>query len=66
MIVRADGRVVKFDALIMALWGDREPARPQNVISVHLPRARHKIARFGVVIETVYGIGYKMGRRKLG
>ncbi|MEG2000823.1 MAG: response regulator transcription factor, partial [Evtepia sp.] len=51
------------DQLLDRVWGDVQ-ARESRTVDVHIRTLRQKLGTAGSLIETVRGIGYKIGSRK--
>jgi len=51
--------IARRDFLIEQVWGGRSEADRQT-IDVHICRLRRKIARLGLSIETVRGVGWRL------
>ncbi|MCM1156427.1 MAG: response regulator transcription factor [Roseburia sp.] len=65
-LARNDGRIVTFDMLCEALWGDN-PFGYENSLNAHVRRIREKIETDPsnpVSLITVKGLGYKLFTRK--
>ena len=65
-LARSEGRIVTFDALCEALWGDN-PFGYENSLNAHVRRVREKIETDPskpVSLITVKGLGYKLLVRK--
>lgn len=60
-LLRQHGRILPREALLAALWDEREKFISDNTLSVHVSRLRKKLGRFqdAAYIETVKGIGYR-------
>ena len=62
MCIRDRGRIVTFDALCEALWGEN-PFGYENSLNAHVRRVREKIEAdpsHPVSLITVKGLGYKL------
>lgn len=60
--VLADGRVHSTYAILDHLYADRPDDAPgSQVVSVSISKLRPVLARYGVAIETRYGVGYQIG-----
>lgn len=57
MLSRASGRVVKRDALTIAIQ-ERKPSPFDRSLDVHISHLRAKLGRAGAGIQTVRGVGY--------
>lgn len=65
-LARNEGRIVTFDALCEALWGDN-PFGYENSLNAHVRRVREKIEANPskpVSLITIKGLGYKLNARK--
>lgn len=49
-------------AIIAALWGNFERSNPESHMKVLAHNLRRKLTRFGIVIDCVHGVGYRMTR----
>lgn len=60
-LLRADGRVVRREALLAALWDDAEFV-DDNTLTVNVNRLRRKLADLGLseAVRTVRGEGYRL------
>ena len=60
-LLRQNGRILPREALLSALWDDREKFISDNTLSVHVSRLRKKLGLYqgAPYIETVKGIGYR-------
>ena len=57
--------IVSYELLMMALYGDRPNDPPgSNTIKVIACKMRAKLKKHGVVIRTVWGIGYTLENRQ--
>ncbi len=56
------GRVFTRDQLMTAIWGDAYLGETRTV-DVHIGTLRTKLGRCGTAIETVRGVGYRLGVR---
>ncbi len=59
VLLEAKGAVVKRDALISKVWG--EFYEESRTLDVHIRKLRIKLGEAGSLIQTVKGIGYKLG-----
>lgn len=65
-LARNEGKIVTFDALCEALWGDN-PFGYENSLNAHVRRVREKIETNPSEpksLITVKGLGYKLLTRK--
>ena len=53
------GRVVKAEELWQYVWGTSKPYNAES-LHVHVYRVRNKLAPFGVRIETMVNVGYRL------
>ncbi len=60
-LVRNPARVVKAEQLWRHAWGDGKPYNAES-LHVHIYRLRHKLAPFGIRIETMINVGYRLLR----
>ena len=58
-LARNTGRVVRAEELWRHAWGDGKPYNPES-LHVHVYRLRSKLAPFGVRIETMVNVGYRL------
>ena len=58
-LARNAGRVVKADELWQYVWGASKPYNAES-LHVHVYRVRNKLAPFGVQIETMVNVGYRL------
>ncbi len=61
-LLEADGMVLTRDALLNSIWGYAFDGENRTV-DVHIRKLRQKLGDAGGCIETVKGIGYKIGGR---
>lgn len=59
VLLEADGNVVARDSLLAKVWG--EFYTESRTLDVHIRRLRSKLGSAGRLIQTVKGIGYKIG-----
>ena len=59
LLVQNIGSAVSRDELIKVLWGDGGSVETR-ALDMHIKEIRRKLAPDGDLIETVYGIGYKL------
>ena len=57
------GRVFTRDQLLASIWGDSYAGETRTV-DVHIGTLRTKLGRCGAYIETVRGVGYRLGAEK--
>jgi two-component system, OmpR family, alkaline phosphatase synthesis response regulator PhoP len=61
-LLKADGNAVSRDELLRAIWGD-EGAYESRTVDVHVVALRRKLNDpLGKMLETVFGIGYRLNR----
>lgn len=58
-LLEADGDVVERDSLLVGVWG--EYYTESRTLDVHIRKLRMKLGDAGRLIQTVKGIGYKLG-----
>ena len=58
-LARHMGRIVKAEELWRHAWGDAKPYNAES-LHVHIYRLRNKLAPFGVRIETMVSVGYRL------
>ena len=58
-LARSAGRVVKAEELWQYVWGTAKPYNAES-LHVHVYRVRGKLAPFGVRIETMVNVGYRL------
>ena len=61
-LLEADGKVVERETLLSKVWG--EYYTESRTLDVHIRKLRVKLGEAGGVIQTVKGIGYKIGGDK--
>ena len=59
-LLEADGRVLTRDTLLSTIWGYDFDGETRTV-DVHVRTLRQKLGSAGELIETVRGVGYRMG-----
>lgn len=59
VLLEADGNVVERDRLLTGVWG--EYYTESRTLDVHIRKLRVKLGDAGKMIQTVKGIGYKLG-----
>lgn len=59
VLLEADGNVVERDRLLTSVWG--EYYTESRTLDVHIRKLRVKLGDAGKMIQTVKGIGYKLG-----
>ena len=60
LLLSSDGRVLTRDALLENIWGYSFDGETRTV-DVHIRKLRQKLGEAGSCIETVKGVGYKLG-----
>lgn len=63
MLAREPGRVFTRDQILQRIWG-YEFDGENRTVDVHIRTLRSKLGNYGDMVETVRGIGYKMGMTK--
>jgi DNA-binding response OmpR family regulator len=58
-LARSPGRVVPSEELWQIAWGDHKPFNPVS-LRVYIYRLRAKLEPFGLKIETMIGVGYRL------
>ena len=58
-LARSAGRVVRAAELWQYVWGESKPYNAES-LHVHVYRVRNKLAPFGVRIETMVNVGYRL------
>ena len=59
-LMKNQGIVLNRDAILKAIWGYDFQGETRTV-DVHIGSLRQKLGKFGAMIETVRGIGYRIG-----
>ena len=62
LVSRSGGNVLTRDALLETVWGYTFDGETRTV-DVHIRKLRQKLGEAGTCIETVKGVGYKLGER---
>lgn len=62
-LLEAGGAVRTRDQLLRSIWGYRFDGESRTV-DVHIRKLRQKLGEYGACIETVKGVGYKIGEMK--
>ena len=60
LLLQEQGRVLTRDTLMDRVWG-LEAERENRTLDVHIRTLRQKLGEAGGLIETVRGVGYKLG-----
>ena len=60
LLVESKGNVLNRDQLLTNIWG-YDFAGETRTIDVHIRSLRSKLGKSGNIIETVRGIGYRIG-----
>ena len=60
LLLQQQGRVLTRDVLMDRIWG-LEAERENRTLDVHIRTLRQKLGEAGSLIETVRGVGYKLG-----
>lgn len=63
-LVKKKGKVISRVALGQIIWGE-EGVLVSNSIDVHVKSLRDKLGKYGKMIETVRGIGYRFNEKKI-
>ena len=58
-LVRTSNRVVTADELWSSVWGSNKPLNSES-LHVYIYRLRAKLAEFGLRIETMVNVGYRL------
>ena len=58
-LVRTPDRIVTAEDLWTSVWGDNKPLNPES-LHVYIYRLRAKVTRFGLQIETMVNVGYRL------
>ena len=53
------GRIVRAEDLWRYAWGDSKPYNAES-LHVHIYRLRHKLSPFGIKVETMINVGYRL------
>jgi DNA-binding response OmpR family regulator len=64
-LMRADGNVVTREVLMDKVWGYHGEATSRT-LDTHIRRLREKLGQDGLYVETVRGVGYRMGIQSEG
>ena len=59
VLLEAEGNVVERDRLLTSVWG--EYYTESRTLDVHIRKLRVKLGDAGKMIQTIKGIGYKLG-----
>ncbi|MEF9971876.1 MAG: response regulator transcription factor, partial [Oscillospiraceae bacterium] len=59
-LVQNKGRVLTRDALLQTIWGYNFDGETRTV-DVHIRTLRNKLGKSGEAIETIRGVGYRIG-----
>ena len=62
LLLQQQGRVMTREMLMDRVWG-LEADRENRTLDVHIRTLRQKLGEAGHLIETVRGVGYKIGGR---
>ena len=63
-LTRTPNRVVASDELWMSVWGANKPLNSES-LHVYIYRLRTKLADFGLQIETMVNVGYRLITRNI-
>ena len=58
-LARTPNRIVAADELWTSVWGDNKPLNSES-LHVYIYRLRAKLADFGLQIETMVNVGYRL------
>jgi DNA-binding response OmpR family regulator len=58
-LAQSVGRVVRAEELWQYVWGESKPYNAES-LHVHVYRVRNKLSPFGVRIETMVNVGYRL------
>lgn len=58
-LARSPNRIVTSDDLWACAWGDTKPLNSES-LHVHIYRLRNKLMPYGIAIETMVNVGYKL------
>lgn len=58
-LVRNPERIVQSEDLWRHAWGESKPLNPES-LHVHIYRLRGKLAPYGLQIDTMVGVGYRL------
>jgi DNA-binding response OmpR family regulator len=58
-LAQSAGRVVRAEELWQHVWGESKPYNAES-LHVHVYRVRNKLSPFGVRIETMVNVGYRL------
>jgi DNA-binding response OmpR family regulator len=58
-LVRTANRIVTADELWSSVWGSNKPLNSES-LHVYIYRLRAKLAHFGLAIETMVNVGYRL------
>ncbi len=58
-LVRTPNRIVTADELWSSVWGSNKPLNSES-LHVYIYRLRAKLAEFGLQIETMVNVGYRL------
>jgi len=61
-LAQSPNRIVTSEDLWTCAWGDAKSLNPES-LHVHIYRLRNKLLPFGVTIETMVNVGYKLTPR---
>lgn len=62
-LVRTPNRIVTADDLWTSVWGSNKPLNSES-LHVYIYRLRAKLAEFGLQIETMVNVGYRLITQK--
>lgn len=58
-LARNPERIIRVDELWRSAWGDEKPLNPES-LHVHIYRLRGKLEPYGLKIETMVNVGYRL------
>jgi DNA-binding response OmpR family regulator len=58
-LTRTPNRIVAAEELWISVWGTDKPLNPES-LHVYMYRLRSKLADFGLQIETMVNVGYRL------
>ena len=64
LLAREEGRIVSRRRLLQEVWGYQNAEQQQTrTVDMHIAKLRKKLDRFGALVETVRGQGYRVAER---
>ena len=61
-LARNPDRIVSSEAIWQSAWGGRVPFNAES-LHVHIYRLRRRLAPFGINIETMVNVGYRLSKK---